>query len=195
MDRLFQYFKAALSNGLCNEYKGLWQKAKDDKEQLARLGMMQQSFPHLATFAYEGQGLTKKYVTDAFADYINGNYTAIDVDGVDGGYKTQAWVGFDGYIYVDQADVLELLWCEIESMSLRTAKAAKIYVACGSTINLSCDGYNNVTIMLFDSSSIYLDDLDKDSNVTIFKYSPNAKVETGRFCFAKVAIHDKELRL
>ena len=182
-------------SGLCPTYKQLWQKAKEDKEQLFRLAVQQGSFPHLATFAYNGQGLTKEYVTDAFKDYINGDYTAIDVDGVDGGYKTQLWAGFDGYIYVDQADILEFMWCNIESMSLRTAKACKIYVACGSTINLSCDGYNNATIMLFDSSSIYLDDLDKDSNVTIFRYSPNAKIETGRFCFAKVAIHDKELRL
>lgn len=194
MDRLFDYFRNALTNGLCNEYKGLWQKARNDKEQLARLGMMQQSFPHLATYAYKGEGLTEDYVKDAFADYING-YTAIDVDGVEGGYKTQLWAGFDGYIYVDQADVLEFLWCEIEAMSLRTAKAAKIYVACGSTINLSCDGYNNVTIMLFDDSKVCLDDVDKDSHVTIFRYSDKATVECGRYCMGDVKIHDKDLRL
>jgi len=193
-NRLFEYFKNALKGGLCATYKHEWQKAKDDKELLARLAMQQQSLPHVMTYAASGQGLTKEYVTDAFADYING-YTAIDVDGVDGGYKTQMWAGFDGYIYVDQADVMAFMWCEIEAMSIRTAKAVKIYVGCGSTINLSCDGYNNVTIMLFDDSKVCLDDIDKDSHVTIFRYSDKATVECGRYCMGDVNLHDKELRL
>lgn len=194
MDRLFEYFKSALKGGLCSEYKNLWAKAKGDYEQLARLGMQQQAFPHLASFAYAGNGLTKDYVLDVFKPFING-YTAIDVDGADGGYKTQMWAGHDGLLYVSKADVVEMLWCNISDMSIRTGKAVKMYVACGSKVNLSCDGYNNITLLVFDESEVFLDDLDRDTNVTVFRYSDKTKVTMGKYCLANVKIHDKELRL
>ena len=193
-NRLFEYFKNALKGGLCATYKHEWQKAKGDKELLVRLALQQQSLPHVISYAASGQGLTKEYVTDAFADYING-YTAIDVDGVQGGYKTQLWAGFDGDVYIHQADVLAFMWCNIENLNVKATKATKIYVGCGSTLNLSCDGFNNVTVMLMDNSTVNLDDIDKESNIIIYKYSDKATVSMDRYCMGNVKIFDKQLRL
>ena len=49
--------------------------------------------------------------------------------------------------------------------------------------------------MLFDESEIVLDEIDEDSSVFIYRYSSEAKVTTGKYCFGKVKIFEKELVL
>ena len=195
MDALGYYYKNALLADLCGEYKGRWQSASHDKESLLRLAVSQQSFPHMATFAYEGNGLTEEYITEEFKDFINGRYTAVDADGVDGGYKTQLFVGHDKYIS-DNVDVLCMMWCDVPTLEVGKTKATKIYAACCSKVNIVCDGYNHVIVMLFDESSVMLEDVDEDSSVTIYKYSDKAKVEIGKYCLSKkVKVFNKELKL
>ena len=46
---LFKYYKAALVNGLCSDWKGYWQAAGDDKLKLITLAMSQQAIPHVVT--------------------------------------------------------------------------------------------------------------------------------------------------
>lgn len=195
MDALNYYYKNALLANLCGEYKGRWQSASHDKESLLRLAVSLQSFPHMATFAYEGNGLTKEYITKEFSDFINGRYTAIDADGVKGQYKTQLFAGYDKPIF-DGCDVLEMMWCNVPTVEVKQTKATKIYMACGSKANIVCDGYNHVIIMLFDESSVMLEDVDEDSSVTIYKYSDKAKIEIGKYCLSKkVKVFNKELKL
>lgn len=195
MDALGYYYKNALLADLCGEYKGKWQAASHDKESLFRLAVCQQSFPHMATFAYKGDGLTKEYVSEEFKDFINGRYTAIDADGVDGGYKTQLFSDYHDNIY-DCVDVLEVMWCNVSTIEIKKTKATKIYLACGSSANIVCDGYNSVIVMLFDDSSVTLEDVDENSSVTIYKYSDSAKVDIGKFCLSdKVREFKKDLRL
>lgn len=195
MDALGYYYKNALLANLCGEYKGRWQAASHDKESLFRLAVSQQSFPHMATFAYEGNGLTKEYITEEFKDFINGHYTAIDADGVEGQYKTQMFVGHDKPIF-DGCDVLEMMWCDVPTVEVKQIKATKIYMACGSRANIVCDGYNNVIVMLFDDSSVLLEDVDENSSVTVYKYSDKANVGIGKYCLSKkVKVFNKELKL
>lgn len=195
MDALGYYYKNALLANLCGEYKGRWRAASHDKESLFCLAVSQQSFPHMATFAYEGNGLTKEYITEEFKDFINGRYTAVDADGVEGGYNTQIFVGHDKYIS-DSVDVLEMMWCDVPTLEVKSTKATKIYAACGSKVNIVCDGYNSVVVMLFDDSYVMLEDVDENSSVTIYKYSDNAKVEIGKYCLSKkVKVFNKELKL
>ena len=195
MDRLQEYYKNALLANLCGEWKGYWQAASHDKEKLVRLAMAQQSLPHMMTFANEGKGLTKEYILDTFGEYINGKYVGIDVDGVAGGYRTELYVGYNGVLELSD-DVLAMMWCVVPSLSLKPAKATKIYVSNSSEVHLVCEGYNNATVMLFDDSTVWLDDIDPESNVTIYRYSPKARVEIGDYCLSgKVRQFDKLLRL
>lgn len=191
---LFNYYKNALSDGLCAEYKGRWAACHNDKEQLVRLVMAQQSLPHFITYCSQKKGLSKKYILDNFSDYINGKYVGVDVDGVRGNYKTELYIGENG-ILKPVGDVLCAMWATTPQIILPRYKAVKIYCGCSSKIHLSCDGYNSLVLMLFDDSEIVIDDADCDTMILAYKYSPQAKVTIGDYCFAPVKEFTKELKL
>ena len=190
---LFNYYKHALSNGLCSEYKGRWRACHDNKEQLVKLVMAQQSLPHFIHYCYNGMGLSKEYIQETFGDYINGNAVINDADGVDG-YTYSLYVGFKGD-FKDAVDVLSLMWCNNTNVTVETSKCPVIYVGCGSHVHLSLDGYNCPHIYLFDDSKVTIDDTDEDSKVVIYKYSDKAQVELGKYCLADVKVFDKQLKL
>lgn len=190
---LFNYYKHALSNGLCSEYKGRWRACHDNKEQLVKLVMAQQSLPHFIHYCYNGMGLSKEYIQETFGDYINGNAVINDADGVDG-YTYSLYVGFKGD-FKAAVDVLSLMWCNNTNVTVETSKCPVIYVGCGSHVHLSLDGYNCPHIYLFDDSKVTIDDSDEDSKVVIYKYSDKAQVELGKYCLADVKVFDKKLKL
>ena len=190
---LFNYYKHALSNGLCSEYKGRWRACHDNKEQLVKLVMAQQSLPHFIHYCYNGMGLSKEYIQETFGDYINGNAVINDADGVDG-YTYSLYVGFKGD-FKAAVDVLSLMWCNNTNVTVETSKCPVIYVGCGSHVYLSLDGYNCPHIYLFDDSKVTIDDTDEDSKVVIYKYSDKAQVELGKYCLADVKVFNKKLKL
>lgn len=190
---LFNYYKHALSNGLCSEYKGRWRACHDNKEQLVKLVMAQQSLPHFIHYCYNGMGLSKEYIQETFGNYINGNSVINDADGVDG-YTYSLYVGFKGD-FKAAVDVLSLMWCNNTNVTVETSKCPVIYVGCGSHVHLSLDGYNCPHIYLFDDSKVTIDNADADSKVVIYKYSDKAQVELGKYCLANVKVFDKQLKL
>lgn len=189
---LFNYYKHALSNGLCSEYKGRWRACHDNKEQLVKLVMAQQCLPHFIHYCYNGMGLSKEYIQETFGDYINGHAVINDADGVDG-YTYSLYVGFKGVFKAD-VDVLALMWSNT-SCTVNVTKSPVIYIGCCSHIHLSLDGYNCPHIYLFDDSKVTIDDADEDSKVVIYKYSDKAQVEIGKYCLGKVKEFRKDLRL
>lgn len=194
MDELFKYKKAALVNGLCNEYKGYWQAAGSDKLKLFTLAMAQQSIPHLVTYAYNGIGLTKQYVLDNFNDYINGKTPIYDADGVEG-YTYALYISQNRTLTPLQ-DVISCMWCNDVTLHLKTAKCGFIYISNKSDIKLSLDGFNSPKIYLFDESTLTIEDADETCSATIYKYSDKCKVNYGKFCLSKrIKEHQKELRL
>lgn len=195
MNDLDRYYKEALLDGLCGEYKGRWASCHGDKEKLVRLVMAQQSLPHFISYCHQGRGLGKEFILEEFKNFINGKYTGIDVDGVEGNYKTSLNVA-ENAIFKLSDDVSAFMWSTIPSLQIEGCKATKLYVGCSSEVHLVCDGYNSVTVMLFDDSVLYLDDVDEESSVTVYKYSDESRVEIGRFCLSqKVHQFRKELKL
>ena len=192
MDELQRYYKESLLANLCGEYKGYWQKAHGNKEKLMRLVLSQQSAPHFATFCHQGKGLTKDYCKQEFGDYINGRVFN-DCDGVKG-------FSYGMFIDVPQVeemalDVSQFLWCNDTNVSIPQTKCPRLYVSNHSNLNIILDGYNSIAIYLFDESTINIEDADNESNVIVYKYSKDAKVELGKYCFADVKVFEKELRL
>ena len=194
MDELFKYYKAALVNGLCGEYKGHWQAAAKDKHKLVTLAMAQQSIPHLVTYCYNGQGLSKEYILENFKDYINGNTKIQDADGVDG--YTYALYIAENRILRPSDDVLSLMWCKDINLIINTAKCPFIYISNLSDVHITMQGFNSPRIYLFDESQITIDDADETCSATIYKYSDKCKVNYGKFCLSKrIKEHSKQLRL
>ena len=192
MNALEKYYKNSLLANLCGEYKSLWRKAGINKKELVRLALCQQAIPHVATFAYEGKGLTKDYLMSEFKDYING----VVHDGCDGvdNYTYRLFVGYTDEIR-PQTDVTHLMWSDIPIYVVERYKCPIMYLSNKSKVSLIADGYNYIRVYLFDESELEIEDLDDESTVVVYKYSDKCKVTKGKYCLGKVNEFRKEVRL
>ena len=172
----------------------MWKACNDNKERLFNLVLMQQSLPFFADYCYRGKGLSKEYIAENFGDFTNGAYTGIDVDGVKGGYKTQLYSDFKGTIECN-VDVLSIMYCNDVAVSIPQRKCPKIYISNKSVVHLSADGYNYITVLLFDESELVIEDKDENTDVLVYKYSNKCKVTKGKYCLGKVNQFEKTLRL
>ena len=195
MDELERYYKESLLANLCDEYRNEWRAIKDDKLELVKLSLRQQSIAHFATFCYNKKGLSKKYILSEFGKYING-YTVHDADGVEG-YSYGLYVDwdYDTDLIVDK-DVTHIMWSVGATLFVPETTCPIIYISNKSNVHLVLEGFNTVKLYLFDNSRVTIEECDDDSDVTIYKYSDKCKVEFGRYCFStKIHEHNKELRL
>jgi len=195
MDELLKYRKSALVNGLCGEYKGYWQAAGTDKRKLITLALSQQALPHLMTYCWNGEGLSKRYILDNFNEYINGKQIIYDADGVKGGYTYQLYVDFNDTIN-EQADVNAFMWCDNPIVEMPTSRCVTFYVGCNTTLHISMQGFNNARIYLFDTSEIVFEEADKTCSATVYEYSDQCVTQIGQYCLSdKIKVHRKQLRL
>lgn len=192
MQDLFNYYKNSLADGLCDEYKGYWRRAGNDKERLVRLALSQQAIPHVLTYCNSGRGVSKEYITENFADYINGHIVN-DADGVEG-YTYSLYAAFSGDFSLS-ADVLVAMWCNSPTIEIKRSKCPVLYIGCKSTVHITTEGFSSVRIYLFDDSNVILDDIDDNSSVVIYKYSGHCAVGMSKYCLGKVRQFDKELKL
>ena len=194
MDKEFlNFLKDAYSNGLCKEYRDEIRNCHDDKLQLVRLAMRQQSCPWMATKMYEGV-ITTDYLLNTFGEYLNG-YVLKDCDNV-AGYNYMWFVDWD-YTndIVASADVFHISHTVGANIVVPQTKAPTLYISNRSNVHLICDGYNTVNVKLFDNSVLTIEDLDENSDVVVYKYSDKARVELGKFCLKEPKIFNKELIL
>ena len=192
-NEMFGFYRNALRNSLCKEYKDEWRACGDDKKKLVALAVRQQSLPFLITYCNNGTGLNKEYLKRSFSSYINQPGRIRDADGVKG-YKYSLFVDYNKDVIIID-DVSAFMWCKINNLNVPQTKAVTIYCGCDSKVHLNCDGYNSVFIYLFDTSRVILDDVDENSTVTIYKYSETCGVLEGKYCLGKIKQHQKQLRL
>lgn len=193
-DASFNYYKNALLSNLCEEYKAEWRAKRNDKLALIKLALRQQSLPHVASFAYQGKGVTKEYMLKEFGEYLNG-YVVNDADKVKG-YTYTWYVDYDYDNDIDvTCDVTHISWTKDKTLVVPKCKAPILYVSNKSDVAIVGDGYNSITIYLFDESKVTLEDIDEESVVNVYKYSNDCKVEKGKYCLGKVFEHNKELKL
>ena len=178
---------------LCASYKSALRQCSNDKEMLIRLALQQQSMPYVSTACYKKLGITKEYITKNYAEYINGNKTFDDVEGVSG-YTYQMYVGYDKNFYIT-SDVTYLMWCSEPVVTVLETKCPTVYISNSSSMRLNCEGFNTVNIKLFDDSKLMIDNLLSNSDVIVYKYSNNASVITGSNCLGSVKIFNKQLKL
>lgn len=177
---------------LCQDYKAALRKCGNDKEMLVKLALQQQASPYFSTACYKELGLSKEYIKREFKDYING-YVVKDVEGVSG-YTYQLYVGYDKDFDII-SDVTSMMWCNNIQIAVKATRCPTIYISNRSNVHLVCDGFNTVSIKLFDESKVTIEDCDENSEVLVYKYSNDADVELGKFCVGKVQIFNKTLRL
>ena len=193
MDDLLNYRRNAIKDGLCEEWNKKWSACHNDKAELMRLALMQQSIPHVFTYAYQGKGLTKEYLTSEFKDYVNGAKTIYDADGVQG-YTYQLNVDLQKD-WTITTDVAAFMYCKDTMVTIQTTKCPSIYIGCSSDVHLCLDGFNSVRVHLYDDSRLVIEDADEESNVIVYRYSDDARVECGKYCLCDVKEFKKDLKL
>ena len=199
MDKdLFIFQKNALSGlisePLCEEYRDEWRRCGDNRKKLISLAMRQQAIPYFASACYRGLGVSKNYLLTEFKDLVNG-YTLHDVEGVQGfTYGMYVDYDYDNDLEVS-CDVSHIMWTVGANLVIPTTRCPTIYLSNRSNVHLVGEGFNTVNIKLFDKSKITIEDLDEESEVVVYKYSDDAKVELGKFCLGSVKTFNKELRL
>lgn len=194
MDKEFlNILKDAYSNGLCKEYRDEIRGCHEDKLQLIRLAMRQQSCPWVATKMYEGV-ITTDYLLNTYGEFLNG-YVLKDCDNVAG--FTYSWfVDWDYQndiiVGVDVAHVSHTVGANVV---VPKVLCPTIYVSNKSKVHLVCEGYNSINVKVFDESEVIIEDCDDTCEVLVYKYSDKAKVVEGKYCLGHVNQFDKELRL
>ena len=192
MDKIQEYYKNSLLNDLCADYRGRWQKTHGDKEELLKLSLSQQSIPHVVTYAYQGNGITKDYVLKEFGSYING-YTVENADGVSG-YTYGLFCGLEGLVNAKN-DINSFMWCNGADVEVEKTMCPRLYISNKSVVNLTLNGYNSIAIYLFDESILNIETCDETCDVIVYRYSKDASVVEGKFCYGNVKVFNKELRL
>ena len=195
MDKeLFDFIKNAYTSGLCNEYRDEIRNCHDDKLQLIRLALRQQSIPWVATKIHEGV-VSKEYLQTAFSKYLNG-FILNDCDGVSN-YTYSWFVDWDcNKQLILSVDVAHISHTKGTTIIFPQTKCPIVYISNESNVNFVCEGFNGVRIYLLDSSTITIEDADETCSATIYKYSDKCKVNYGKYCLSKrIHEHQKELRL
>lgn len=196
---MFEFHKNALlgrisNEPLCDEYKRLWSACGDNKEKLLSLALRQQSIPYFVTACHKGLGLSKDFIKREYKDLING-YVAKDVEGVEG-YTYGLYVDWDYENDLEiKTDVTSIMWTIGANVVVPKTKCPTIYVSNRSKVHLICEGFNSVTIKLFDDSEVVIEDSDDNSEITVYRYSNKCVVDEGKFSFGEVKTFDKNLRL
>lgn len=194
---MFDFYRRALLGTpmiepLCDEYKTLWKNCHDDKEKLVSLCLQQQACPWFATMCYLGYGVTKDYLMEEYADYINGRRLLKDCDGVNG-YTYALYCGYDDSCELS-ADVAHFMWCDT-TVGIGETKCPTIYISNQSDVSLVCDGYNSIRVYLFDESKLTLEDIPEGTEVTVYAYGSRCSVVNGKYAIGKIRVHNKTLRL
>lgn len=198
MDELLIFKKNAILGNisgepLCQEYKDALRGCGNDREKLMKLALRRQSIPFVMHACKNNMGLTKEFLLTNYGDLLNGNYTGIDVDGVQGGYTTQLFVGYDSNIY-EVADTMAFIGSNVD-MDIRSTLCPTLYVGCNTMLHLFLDGYNTISVYLFDNSKVVIEDADVSCNVVVRKYSKESSVEKGKYCLCGVREYNKDLRI
>lgn len=197
-DKLMEFYKNALlgtasDKPLCNDYKNEWRACGNNKDKLIKLALRQQSLPYIFTYSHLGKGLTKDYLLNEFGSYINGRKTIQDADGVSGyTYELDVSLPSDHAI---TTDVAAFMYCNGTNVNIQSTKCPTLYIGCKSDIHLNLDGFNSIRIHLYDESRVVIEDTDEESNVIVYKYSNDARVECGKFCLCEVKEFNKDLKL
>lgn len=192
-NELFSFRKNAILDGLCEEWDNMWGACHGDKEKLVRLALMQQSIPYFASYCYNGKGLSKEYIEDTFKELVKGHIFN-DCDMVE---------GFSYAMYVNARkgftiglNVAHIMWCKDIEITIEKTKCTSLYISNKSDVRVSLEGFNAVTIYLFDESRVTIERCDETSRVTILRYGSKCKADTDKSSFRGIIkTFQKELRL
>lgn len=136
--------RGAIANGLCGQYAEMWNNAQNKKD-LVDIALDANGMRFLAsTSAKNAWGLSPQYISEKFAEFINGKYLRKR-----DGYTSEIFVLFNGTIKT-RSTALVIMQCDCD-VYVPLNRIVEIYVSCGSKIRLHSEGVSSV--LMFDEES------------------------------------------
>lgn len=131
-NELLDFKRVAVSLGLCGEYKKKWDGSVSPRE-LMDIALDANGVEFMADSFSFGWGMSKEYVIDRFADYINGGY----VRNKDG-YTSEMYVGYKGDIHI-RSTITLIAWCDT-NIIVPPHFVGRVYVCGNSNVSVTGDG-------------------------------------------------------
>lgn len=133
MTNLIDFKRIAKEKGACNTYLNKWDNCYS-KKQLMDLALSAQGMDYLATSIKEGWGISSKYISDTFNNFINGKYIHED----DNGYNSIILCNYNGEYECNTTAMLIL--DSDTTIKIPENHICEIYVVDGSNINIVGEG-------------------------------------------------------
>ena len=192
MEFMKDFKNQARSRRLCSQYAILWGQCKT-KEDYVRLSLMPSSIPYIATSSLKGWGVSTDDIYNNFGDIINGKKTIKDIDGVK---DTTAvlYVKFDGKKKQIKENIVHIMETIGTIFTIKETKCPAIHVSNNSSIKIKGEGYNTISLHLYDNSNVDITDVKTTTKIFCYKYSQQCTVTCDE---TKVDIKfiNKELKL
>ena len=174
MEAMNTFKKEARVRQLCSQFAVLWGQCKT-KEDYVKLSLIPQSVPYIATSSYNGWGISTDDIYENFSTVINGNKTIKDIDGIKN-ITGALYVKYDNKEKKIKENIVHIMETLDTTFTIQKTKCPKIYVSNNSNIKIKCNGYNTVSLALFDNSFVDISEVESNTKIRITKYSENCTV-------------------
>ena len=194
------FWKNCIKRGLCKEYVLLWRNCKT-KEDFIKLSMQMGSIPFIADAIYNGWGISTDFIKKEFADFINGNYVGIDVEGlkkIDRENKIKKelqsilYCSHNEYINF-QENIIHIINCDCD-LYVPYDEIKIIFISNKSNVRLHLKECATTTIYLFDESTVTIIEDTEFTLASFYKYSDKCNIIKNK-TLGKYLFENKDLKI
>src|SRR5574344_2118435 len=155
MDSMSKFKKEARKRRLCSSFAILWGQCKT-KEDYVKLSLIPQSIPYVATSSYEGWGLSTDDICNNFSHIINGKKNN----------KNKKI----------RENIIHIMETLNSTFVVEKTQCPMIYVSNNSNIKIEANGFNTISLFVFDNCFVDVSNIASNTKILITKYSSNCTV-------------------
>src|SRR5574344_512659 len=174
MDSMSKFKKEARKRRLCSSFAILWGQCKT-KEDYVKLSLIPQSIPYVATSSYEGWGLSTDDIYNNFGHIINGKKTIKNIDGIEN-TKGALFLRYDNKNKKIRENIIHIMETLNSTFVVEKNQCPMIYVSNNSNIKIEANGFNTISLFVFDNCFVDVSNIASNTKILITKYSSNCTV-------------------
>lgn len=176
MEVMNKFKKEARIRNLCSNFALLWGQCKT-KEDYVRLSLIPQSIPYIATSSYDGWGISTEDIYANFSSVINGKRVYKNIDGIEN-TKGVLYVKYNNKTKRIKENIVHIMDSTNSTFIVEKTQCPMIYISNNSNVKIEANGYNTISLYLFDNCLVDITNIKPDTKVLITKYSDNGKLIT-----------------
>lgn len=166
---MFIFYRNALANNLCDQYKSEWNRRMKDKVGLYEFSLWSGSVTYLANATYHGWGITKELIHGEFENYINGKYVVDNLDDVEGATATSY---YDYEFKGDRIDnsLVAIYWSK-GLIDVKDYGCSHFHISNNSRISFTKGKNVMLWISVYDDSVVDIGNVNDGDIINVVKYS------------------------